>query len=373
MWRRGLVILGLALAAAAPAAEFPEIAPGMIYSLERDGTGPWAVFVLKVDRTRPEYCLVGTLARDTVLELETVPEQAKRIPPEVGYPVAAINGDWFELAAGPYQGDLINLLIRNGELVSDAAWGDCFWFDAQGQPQLGHVTTALRVTWPDGTKTALRLNRSRKADEAVLYTPGLGASTRTDGGRELVLERADEGPWLPLRLGQAIQARVREVREAGDTPLTPETMVLSLGPALLDKLPPAEPGAVLTLSATSEPDLTGVDLALGGGQTLVREGRLPDFGSGEQPRHPRTAFGWNATHYFLIVVDGRRPGWSVGMTVPELAALAQRLGCTHALNLDGGGSSTLWLNDQVMNMPSDGRPRAVGNALVVVRRKAGGE
>ncbi len=345
----------------------------MTYSLEREGIGPWAVFVLKVDRSRPEYRLVGTLAQDAIFGLETVPQQARRLPAAVGRPVGAINGDWFELPAGPYQGDLVNLLVRHGELVSDAAWGDCFWLDSQGQPQLGHVTTTLSVTWPDGTQTALRLNRGRDKDEAVLYTPVLGASTRTAGGRELLLERAGEGPWLPLRIGQPISARVRELRETGDTALTPDTLVLSLGPALVEKLPAVEPGAMLTFTATSEPDLTGVDLALGGGQTLVREGKLSDFGAGEQLRHPRTAFGWNATHYFLIVVDGRRPGWSVGMTVPELAALAQRLGCTHALNLDGGGSSTLWLNDQVMNLPSDGRPRAVGNALVVVRREASTE
>jgi exopolysaccharide biosynthesis protein len=160
------------------------------------------------------------------------------------------------------------------------------------------------------------------------------------------------------------------VREGGDTPLAPETMVLSLGPALVAKLPPLAPGATVALTVASEPDLTGVELALGGGQTLLREGKAPDFGAGDLPRHPRAALGWNAAYWFLIVVDGRRAGWSVGMTIPELAALAQRLGCTEALNLDGGGSATLWLNDQVMNQPSDGEPRPVGNALVVVRRPA---
>jgi exopolysaccharide biosynthesis protein len=54
------------------------------------------------------------------------------------------------------------------------------------------------------------------------------------------------------------------------------------------------------------------------------------------------------------------------MTFSELGALAQRLGCTDALNLDGGGSSTLWLGGLVMNLPSDGRERPVANALFVV-------
>ena len=360
-------LLLLSLAAYTLAAEFPEVPPGLVYSVERDGSGPEAVFVLKVDRARTEYRLVGTLAKDAVFGLETVPEQARRVPEAVGHPVAAINGDWFELLPGPYQGDLRDLLVRGGELISDAGPGNCFWLDPQGQPHLGPVTTDLQVTWPDGTRTLLGLNRARQDNEAVLYTPTLGPSTHTAGGRELVLERAGEGPWLPLRIGPPLAARVREVREAGDTPLTPATVVLSLGPALAAKLPALPPGASVTLAAASTPDLTGVDLALGGGQTLLRAGQAPDFGAGDLPRHPRSVFGWNATHYFLIVVDGPRAGWSAGMTLPELSALALRLGCTDALNLDGGGSSTLWLHDQVMNLPSDGKPREVGNALVVVR------
>lgn len=366
-WLAVFAIAGV-LAQWARAAEFPQVPPGVVYTMERDGAGPWAVFVLRVERARPEFRLVGTLARDTIFGLETVPEQARRVPAALGGPVAAVNGDWFELAAGPYQGDLVNLLVLGGELISEAGGGDAFWLDTQGQSHLGHVTTNLEVTWPEGTRTRLGLNRARKNDEAVLYTPRLGPSTRTTGGRELVLEASGEGPWLPLRIGQQLMARVRAVREEGDTPLEPQAFVLSVGPDLVPKLPPVEKGAVVTLSVSSTPDLTGVELALGGGQTLLHEGQMPDFGPGELPRHPRTAFGWNATHYFLIVVDGRRPGWSVGMTVAELAALAQRVGCTDAINLDGGGSSTLWLNDQVMNLPSDGAPRAVGNALVVVRR-----
>ena len=358
----------LLLAGAAGAAEFPQVPPGIVYTMERDGAGPWAVFALKVERARPEFRLVGTLAQDTVFGLETVPEQARRVPAALGQPVAAVNGDWFELAAGPYQGDLVNLLVLGGELISETGGGDAFWLHSQGQLHLGPVTTNLEVTWPEGTRTRLGLNRARKNDEAVLYTPRLGSSTRTAGGRELVLEASGEGPWLPLRIGQRLVARVSEVRETGDSLLRPGLLVLSLGPDLVPKLPPVEKGAVVTLSVSSTPDLTGVELALGGGQTLLREGQAPDFGEGELPRHPRTAFGWNATHYFLIVVDGRRPGWSLGMTVAELAALAQRLGCTEAINLDGGGSSTLWLNDQVMNLPSDGVPRAVGNALVIVKK-----
>ena len=64
------------------------------------------------------------------------------------------------------------------------------------------------------------------------------------------------------------------------------------------------------------PDLSGVQTAIGGGPTLVRNGR-PMAWSGFLLRHPRTAIGWNDEHLFLVEVDGRQPDLSVGMTFPN--------------------------------------------------------
>jgi exopolysaccharide biosynthesis protein len=56
------------------------------------------------------------------------------------------------------------------------------------------------------------------------------------------------------------------------------------------------------------------------------------------------------------------------MTFPELAAYMAKIGCEEAINLDGGGSATIWVYGNVMNNPSEGRPRPGANALVVMRR-----
>jgi exopolysaccharide biosynthesis protein len=100
---------------------------------------------------------------------------------------------------------------------------------------------------------------------------------------------------------------------------------------------------------------------------LVRAGKAPEW-SGFQPRHPRTAIGWNKDFIFLVVVDGRQGDISVGMTFPELCAYLVKLGCDEAMNFDGGGSVTLWAMGQVMNSPSEGRERPSANTLAVVHK-----
>jgi len=86
-------------------------------------------------------------------------------------------------------------------------------------------------------------------------------------------------------------------------------------------------------------------------------------------RHPRTAIGVSADKRSLIlaVVDGRRSG-AAGMTCPELAALMAEHGAFDAVNMDGGGSSTMFVSGAVKNRPSDGQQRTVGNHLAIMQR-----
>ena len=95
---------------------------------------------------------------------------------------------------------------------------------------------------------------------------------------------------------------------------------------------------------------------------------MPDLGPPDQPRHPRSMIGWNDNYLYFIVVDGRQLS-SIGMTYPEMAALVKEYGCTEAVELDGGGSSTLWAMGKILNSPSDGRPRAIANGLILFRNE----
>jgi exopolysaccharide biosynthesis protein len=78
--------------------------------------------------------------------------------------------------------------------------------------------------------------------------------------------------------------------------------------------------------------------------------------------------GWNNEFLYLLLVDGRQPGLSLGMSFTELADYFVKLGCTHAVNLDGGGSASMWLFGQTVNSPSEGKERPVANGLVVLKK-----
>ena len=340
---------------------------GLTYSKLIDPDKPWSIHLARIDLSRSDYVIITTVANGTNFGMNTLSAQIKALPPELGRPVAAVNGDFYQ-EKNPYAGDPSGLQILQGELVSSPGPNSAFWIDPEGHPQMTNVLSHLQATWPGGESTPFSLNQERTDGSAVLYTPIVGASTHADGGREIILERAGSGDWLPLRPGRTYTAKVREVRNTGDTALAPDIMVLSLSPEVAARLPKVEPGEFLKLSTATTPDLAGVQTAIGGGPALVRGGQVTKL-TAPFPRHPRTALGWNKDFLYLLEVDGRQSNLSIGMTFPELAAYFVKLGCTEAINLDGGGSATFWLHGQIVNSPCYGHERPVANGLVILRKK----
>jgi exopolysaccharide biosynthesis protein len=116
---------------------------------------------------------------------------------------------------------------------------------------------------------------------------------------------------------------------------------------------------------------------VGGSQIIVRNGHPIMFTNAfATGRHPRTAVGIDAsgTQLTFLVVDGRQPELSIGMSLAELSEEMVRLGCAAAINLDGGGSTTLVYRNpetkklEVMNSPSDTKERSVADVLGVAVR-----
>src|SRR5579883_2474993 len=329
---------------------------------------PLSIHVVRVELSHHDFEFCTSLGKGTTLGMAVVSDQVKALPAECGQPLAAINGDFYEKSE-KYLGRPRDVEIHLGEVISTPAGHTSFWMDPDGVPHMTNVYSRFRVIWPDGKATPIGLNQQREDDMAVLYTAVTGSSTRTAGGTEYILEKSTNSPWLPLKIGQVYTAKVRDARASGDAPLSRDTMVLSIGPVLAGRVPALRPGATLQVATETVPDLSAARVAIGGGPALVQDGKPMQWPGFLHMRHPRTALGWNKDYFYMVEVDGRQSNLSVGMTFPELAAYLVKLGCTQAMNLDGGGSATLWALGAVRNSPSEGEERPSANALVLVRKK----
>ena len=133
-----------------------------------------------------------------------------------------------------------------------------------------------------------------------------------------------------------------------------------------------------TRLGSSPKDWTRALDAVSGAGLLVLDGReLSDWteeglSTGfDTDRHPRTLIGVDDQNsIWLVTIDGRQPALSLGMSFAELKALARRLGLRSALNLDGGGSTTMVVRGFIVNHPSDETgPRKVSDAILVFPRR----
>jgi hypothetical protein len=350
------------------------------YESHRAAKIPTTVHVVRVPRKDHKWELESVHALGKAIGLAKVTAQLEIAARPEASPVVAINGDFY-VRRGDFAGDARGLQIMKGELLSAPTGSASFWIDAVDQPHIGETISTFRVSWPDGSSAKLGLNSERAADEIVLYTPAAGSSIPSSGGTEIVLERDGNAPWLPLRVGKIYQAKVRRVqktRPGENSAIDPEVLVLSVGPKAA--VPRLAAGDLVRISTETQPALRGVSAAISGGPILVKDRKRQAIKvtedsdsyvfSSMRERHPRSAIGWNDEYYFLVSVDGRQKGVSVGMTLDEFATELVKLGCDYALNVDGGGSSTLWFDGKVRNYLCDGYERDVANALVVVEKKS---
>jgi exopolysaccharide biosynthesis protein len=329
------------------------------------GIGPdrWVINVLVLDPSRTR--LVLGRAGDKGVGTETTSSIARRHGA-----LAAVNAGFFR-TAGPYRGEPAGILLVAGKVLSEPYQKrpGLAVTNKGGRTRLAVVDAEVRVEAVVSKSVRRRVagvNRPRLDDELILFTPEFDRTTLTGpDGAEAIVER-----------GQA--ASVIDGKGAAAIPVS--GWVLSgHGAAAAWVRANIKPGTRLKLvtdiSLTPEPDFAA-DFVAGGGPRLVRSGKPapagPEAGSPGfiDTRHPRTAVGVRADGRILLVtVDGRQPERSVGMTIAELSALLLELGAVEAVNMDGGGSTTMVVGGRVVNSPSDlTGERPVGDALLVLSR-----
>ncbi len=330
-----------------------QIAPGLKYTswVRSQAIGPVSAHILQVD-PKAGFDIKPLLSNGAVQGLETLSTMSAG-----ARAVAAVNGPYF----AP-NGEIIGLLKIDGEIISTPAMPrTALGLFADGHIAFDQVAWQGRAELPAGRAALSGVNRERGENELILYTGYYGPATGTNPfGTEVVV---------------AADGRVTAVNQ-GNTPIKAGTVVLSGHGEAAKALAGLKIGDSVSIIQTLGPTWDQAVSALGAGPMLVKDGsvflttKVEEFGSDVAGgRAPRTALGLTKEGKLLVVVVDGRQATSTGLTLLELALFMQELGAVDAMNLDGGGSSELVVNDKVMNKPSDGRERKVGAALVITPAK----
>lgn len=345
--------------------EFQEVAKDPSHA-----AGPWRIHVLIADPEKIDIRVAHST--DAAIGLETTADLAVRKGA-----LAAVNGGYYRMK-GLLAGDSQGVLQIDGTVLSepDRGRGAVGFFDDGGATQtvFGRLSFRGTVVLEDEMEISIDgINRPRKPSEIVLYTSEFHRTTLTPAdGIEVVIDGG----------------RITAIREnQGSTEIPCGGSVLSIGP---ERIGDVTPRLRCGNSATVEnnllpllPDPEGrwnrAESILGGGPLLLWQGRRLEEPEKEsistvffRARHPRTAAGVRADGTLVFVtVDGRQPGTSVGMSIPELTDLMVKLDCVSAVNLDGGGSTTMVIEGHIVNVPTDSNgARANGDAILLFPRVA---
>lgn len=284
---------------------------------------------------------------------------------EVQY-FAGVNADFFGYSK-PIGSTVINNEIWYANNNGWTGWG----IDADKKTLLGNSTFSGTVTSSNGTSANLTsVNNARAENNLVIYTPKYGTTSGTnDYGYEVIITPIDGS----LRFGTMEMTVAEAPHVKGSTTIPAGSYVLSGHGTAATFVAGLTQGEKITINTQMKlGDNTIIPTQLAGGQPMILSGGVV-LNTESALDHltalnPRTAVGYDATgtKLVLLVVDGRSTA-SQGCVSKVLADIMREVGCSEAMNFDGGGSSALYTKVLgVRNDPSDGKERAVTNGVFAV-------
>jgi exopolysaccharide biosynthesis protein len=356
--------------------KFQDIAPGIEHGQATTGntskeesknetTGPWFVNALRIDLSRATIRIVRAL--DAGVGTETVSSLAAR-----HRATAAINGGYFR-TTGTYRGESLGLVLLDGKLISEP-YNDRAEFGLMNQGQtteliFGHLGYAGELAAGPAKYKVHGLNRPVAKDELIVFTPEFHRTTLTKpDGVEVIVRRnrvvsiADftgstqipADGYVISAVGSAREWVKRHLRTGGPTKFSWHLNSL--------------------YAQADNQKWRSANNILGAGPQLIKAGKIEITDKQEKmvagfatDLHPRTALArLDSGKILLVTVDGRQPGISVGMSLQTLAELLLEFGAVEAINLDGGGSTTMVVHNKIVNKPSDQTgERPVSDAILV--------
>lgn len=360
-----LALVALACAGAYAQTWEKPLAPGLTYRTDVDTSLPRVVHAVRFSvgspavKAAPELSELKVYSDSAYRGRETIGTLVKRVGA-----VAGINADFF-----PPSGDPLGLMVRGGELISlphpersAFAWG------ATGVA-IGKARSSITLKPELGDAIPIDIfNQECGLNDVGLFSETAGLAFAKPPFVRAVLDLG-RGTLSPSGEAEGV---VRSVASDGNVNVPPGTLVLAATGPKMALVQALRPGTRVRLTWNTEGfDWQKYPNAVGGGPLLLRDGRSALTADAEgftkgfiEGRHPRSAVGRTPEgDVWFVTVDGRQP-MSVGASLEELAGIMKGLGCTDAVNLDGGGSTTLHILGVTVNRPSDGRERAVANGVL---------
>lgn len=389
-----ILFVSFAIPTAVTADEWEPAADGIEYRVFHE-PGPNVVHVVRMERGRPDLTIEASLAnreledgKQTVSGMAELYDQTlSNWEPTWGARMdvkVAINGSFHDLDDGsPHSG-----MVQSGWYIkrfNNLEGGSGFVWRLDGSAFIGtcinHPPDQQRMTvLKSGDSFEIGgINRSAKQHTITVYTPQYGRRTPDRRGSEVFVQL--DQPFMILGEPSMVTGTVRAIESTdGSSGIPFDHVVLApRGDAADWVRHNVEVGDRVGFSAHLDhyqsdcksrrrESFEEAYSSVSGSFEFLMEGELQSFDDlGATARNPRTAICYNDDYLYFIVVDGRDPGRSEGMSMEELGRFClDRLDAEWGINQDGGGSSAMWIDGEIVNRPSDGHERPVANGLMMV-------
>jgi exopolysaccharide biosynthesis protein len=369
------------------AQDFKTIQDGIEYAeLQREiDKVPVRMNLLRLDLTKVRLDVVH--AMDSAIGVEKTSSIATRHGA-----IAAINAGFFRLDQSIFAGDAAGVLMVDGKLLSESRDNRIALGIINGKEATEIVFVHLKLDYLAFIGKQVfeinGVNRERRSDELIIFTPEFGRTTLTGAnGTEVIVKNGKitailksgsnsipSNGFVLSATGKAEELLIKSSRIGAKIRLSSIRPVSMLDDENEQKK--AEEN-LKRLSIADDETFKKIEDLTNGVPQLIKNGKIEITWQEEktskafvETRHPRTAVAKLKDGKFLMITVDGRSEQSAGIGLEYLAKLLLELGATDAMNLDGGGSTTMFLDGKIVNKPSDKEgERRVSDAILVFPRK----
>ena len=352
------------------------------------GGYPQKVNKLSIDLSNP-YSKIEYGVSTPINTLKTVSSLSKMHTYENHHVVGGINASFFR-----WEDKFpIYLLAKNDQIVNlgnvSTNFNDfmytpaAFGVTANNEAKVGKYSLTQTIDHNGKSFVPVSMNRQRSNNELIMYTASWAddKTRQNQYGIEVVVSGISKKVDSQLKFGEKVTGKVTAIRPYGQytsASIPEDGYVLSASGSETSKLSGMKIGEDVSLTVDVDSEWKGSQFMLASGPLLVQQGRSALTIDLKSPRvterTSRTAVATDATgsRAYFVTVDGRQPGYSQGMNLIEFANYLVSIGAHNAINLDGGGSTTMvtrrygQMYPSLINRPSDGSERAVSAILEAV-------